>query len=135
MLRGMAVWDEKTISVATYRKNGEAVATPTWVVPLENGRFGFWTSSAAGKVKRLRNNPQVTVQPCTNSGKLKPGTTPLTGTAELITDGPDFDTIQRDVRKKYGAMVPVTRFFNRVGHLGKGPFPYGDTGVVVTPSA
>jgi hypothetical protein len=31
-------------------------------------------------------------------------------------------------------MVPVSRFFNTLGHLGKGKFPCGDVGVVITVS-
>jgi hypothetical protein len=54
------------------------------------------------------------------------------GTAELVTSGPDFDAIQRKVRAKYGVMVPVSRFFNTLGHLGRGKFPYGDVGVIIT---
>jgi len=38
------------------------------------------------------------------------------------------------VRAKYGFMVGMSRFFNTLGHIGKGPFPYGDVGVVVTPA-
>jgi hypothetical protein len=26
----------------------------------------------------------------------------------------------------------MSRLFNTLGHLGRGPFPYGDVGVVVT---
>ncbi len=29
-------------------------------------------------------------------------------------------------------MVPITRLVDSVRHLGKGPFPYADTGVVIT---
>ena len=29
-------------------------------------------------------------------------------------------------------MVSMSRFFNTLGHLGKGPFPYGDVGVVIS---
>jgi hypothetical protein len=36
------------------------------------------------------------------------------------------------VRAKYGAMVGISKVFNTVGHLGKGPFPYGNVGVIVT---
>jgi len=61
-LRCMSIADEKFASVATFRKSGAAVATPTWIVPLDDGRVGFWTSSSAGKTKRLRTNPVVTVQ-------------------------------------------------------------------------
>jgi len=129
----MSIGDEKFVSCTTYRKTGAAVPTPTWIVPLDGGRIGFWTSSAAGKAKRLRNNPQLTLQPCDQRGKLKPGGAVLEGTAELVTSGPDFDAIQAKVKSKYGFMVPVSRFFNVLGHLGKGKHPYGDLGVVITP--
>ena len=56
------------------------------------------------------------------------------GTAELVTSGADFDAIQRGIRTKYGVMVPVSKFFNTLGHIGKGKFPWGDVGVVITVS-
>lgn len=129
------IWDEKTIAFSTYRKSGEAVATPTWVVPLSEGRYGFWTSSASGKAKRLRRDPRVLAQPCNNRGKVTEGTEAEGGTATVIESGPDLDAVQRQVRAKYGAMVPITRLFNTIGHIGKGKFPYGDLVVIVTPTA
>jgi hypothetical protein len=33
-----AISDEKYVSSTTYRKSGAAVATPTWIVPLDGGR-------------------------------------------------------------------------------------------------
>jgi hypothetical protein len=54
------------------------------------------------------------------------------GHERLVTSGPDYDAIQSKVRAKYRAMVPISRLFNTLGHLGKGTFPYGDVGVVVT---
>lgn len=124
--------NEKYISVVTFRKSGAAVATPTWVVPLDGGRLGFWTSSSTGKAKRLRNNPAVTVTPCDSRGKTDPSVPPTRGTAVLMTAGADYDEIQSKVRAKYGVMVPVSRLLNTLGHLGKGKWPYGDLGVVVS---
>ena len=106
--------------------------TPTWIVPLDGGRVGFWTSSRSGKYKRLRNNPKITLQPSDARGRVKDGAAPVEGTVELTTSGADFDAIQSKVRAKYGFQVPVSRFFNTLGHLGKGKFPYGDVGVVIT---
>ncbi|MCW2490966.1 MAG: uncharacterized protein QOH56_469 [Pseudonocardiales bacterium] len=131
----MTVSDEKYISTTTFRRSGAPVASPTWIVPLDEGKVGFWTSSRSGKYKRLRNNPQISLQPSDSRGRVKPGTSALGGTAELVTSGPDFDAIQGKIRAKYGAMVGISRFFNKVGHLGKGPFPYGDVGVVITPES
>lgn len=128
----MSLSDAKYISSTTYRKSGAAVPTPTWIVPLDEGRVGFWTSSGSGKYKRLRNNPRITIQPSDSRGRISAGTTAAEGTAELVTSGADFDAIQSKVRAKYGFMVGMSRFFNTLGHLGKGPFPYGDVGVVVT---
>jgi len=128
----MSIADEKFVSVATFRKSGAAVATPTWIVPLDDGRVGFWTSSSAGKTKRLRTNPVVTVQACNQRGKITDGSQEIDGTAVLVSSGPEFDAIQAKVRSKYGAMVPISRFFNTLGHIGKSKFPYGDLGVVIT---
>ena len=130
----MAISDEKYVASTTYRKSGTPVATPTWIVALDAGRVGFWTSSASGKYKRLRNSPRITLQPSDSRGRLKFGTTPLEGTVQLVTSGPDFDAVQSKVRAKYGVMVGISKVFNTLGHLGKGTFPYGDVGVIVTPA-
>eukprot|EP01133_Synstelium_polycarpum_P025382 gene25381-30469_t len=113
--RFMSLGEEKTISVTTFRKSGDGVATPTWVVPLPDGRIGFWTSS--------------------KSGKVADGASPVTGTAQLVSGGAEFDEIRSKVKAKYGVMVPISKFFNTLGHIGNGPFPYGDTGVIISVDA
>ncbi|MEO6500970.1 MAG: PPOX class F420-dependent oxidoreductase [Jatrophihabitantaceae bacterium] len=130
----MALSDEKYVSATTYRRSGVPVATATWIVALEGNRVAFWTSSRSGKHKRLRNNPAITVQASDARGRVKGGSSPVAGTAELVTSGPDFDAIQSKVRAKYGVMVPISKFFNTLGHIGKGDYPYGDVGVVITPA-
>jgi PPOX class probable F420-dependent enzyme len=128
----MTLGDEKYVSVATFRRSGVAVSTTTWIVPLSDGRVGFWTSTTAGKPKRLRNNPRVTVAPSDARGRRKTSSDPVGGAAVLVTSGPDFDDIQSKVKAKYGLMVSISRFFNVLGHIGKGNQPYGDLGVVIT---
>ena len=131
-MSGMAIGDEKYVAATTYRKSGAAVSTPTWIVTLDGGRVGFWTSSASGKFKRLRNSPRITLQPSDARGRLKAGTTPVEGTAELVRSGADFDAVQSKVRAKYGFMVGLSKFFNALSRIGKGSYPNGDVGVVVT---
>jgi PPOX class probable F420-dependent enzyme len=128
----MALSDEKYVAVTTYRKDGTGVSTPTWIVPIDGERVGFWTSSASGKYKRLRNNPRVTVQPSDARGRVKAESAPVEGTAQLAQAGADFDAVQGKVRAKYGVMVGISKVFNTLGHLGKGPFPYGDVAVVIS---
>ncbi len=129
---GMGISDEKYVSCATFRKSGATVATPVWIVALDDNRVGFWTSSASGKAKRLHTNPAVTLQPCDQRGRVRADTSAVSGSAALVTSGADFDLIQSKVRAKYGVMVPISQFFNTIGHIGKGKFPYGNVGVVIT---
>ena len=130
----MALSEEKYVSATTYRRTGVAVPTATWIVPLDGDRYGFWTSSESGKAKRLRSNPTITLQPSDARGRVKTGSEPVTGTAELVTSGADFDAIRSRVRAKYGVQVPISKFLNTLGHLGKGKYPYGDVCVIVTPA-
>jgi uncharacterized protein len=74
----------------------------------------------------------LTLQPSDVRGRVIAGTTPVTGAVELVTSGPDFEAITSTMRAKYGLMVPVMRLVDSVRHLGNGPFPYADTGVVIT---
>ncbi len=127
----MAISDEKYVSSTTFRKSGTPVSTATWIVDLDGGRVGFWTSSKSGKYKRLRNNPRITLQASDGRGRVKAGTAAVEGTVNLSTSGPDFDAVQSKVRAKYGFMVPVSNLFNTIGHIGKS-FPYGDVAVAVT---
>ena len=132
----MSLGAEKTISVTTVRKSGEKVSTPVWVVPVDGGRIGFWTSSGSGKAKRLRNNPEVEVTACNQRGALTPGAPTIAGVAELVTSGPEFDAVQAAVKAKYGFQVPMSKLFNTIGAKLKGRTqPYGDTVVVITPAA
>jgi PPOX class probable F420-dependent enzyme len=60
---------QKYISLATFRKNGAKIATPVWFGE-EGEKLYVMTRSDMGKTKRIRNNPQVTVAPCTMRGKV-----------------------------------------------------------------
>ena len=64
-----AIHCQKYISLATFRKNGAKVATPVWFGE-DGDKLYVMTLSKMGKTKRIRNNPQVTVAPCTMRGKL-----------------------------------------------------------------
>ena len=63
------IHEQKYISLATFRKSGVAVYTPIWFAE-ENDKLYFMTSSKSGKYKRIRNNPRVTIAPCTIRGKI-----------------------------------------------------------------
>ena len=96
----MSLANEKYLSLVTYRKNGDPVATPVWVAGIGN-ELGVITEESAGKVKRIRNNPRVTLTPCDVKGKVLPGATTSAATARLVF-GNDAVRVDRAIRKKYG---------------------------------
>jgi len=64
-----AIHGQKYISLGTFRKNGARVATPVWFGE-DGAKLYVMTRSDMGKTKRIRNNPQVTVAPCTIRGEV-----------------------------------------------------------------
>jgi PPOX class probable F420-dependent enzyme len=127
----MSIADEKFISCTTYRRNGEPVSTPVWVVPVSDGRIGFWTAMGTGKTKRLAHDPRVLVQPSHRTGEPREGTAPLAGTAELVRSGRLFDEVQARVRAKYGVLATVSRFLGRLTGQRRTGQQYADTVVLV----
>ncbi|GAA4383779.1 PPOX class F420-dependent oxidoreductase [Tsukamurella soli] len=95
------------VSVATFRKSGERVATPVWPVPLSDGRIAFATAPDAGKVRRLRNNPRVDVTECDLRGRIGPGAPTQTGQATVVTAGPEVAEVRRALRTKYGLQAVI----------------------------
>ena len=100
----------KYLSLTTYRKTGEGVATPMWVV--RNGDHLYVTTQAdSGKVKRLRNNPQVSLAPCDARGKL---TGPaVSGTVNLL-DPAASKRVADQVMKRYGFTGRLIGLANRL---------------------
>lgn len=128
----MALADEKCVLLTTFKRDGTPVATPVWWVELEPKNFGFWTSSASGKVKRLAHTERVTVQPCNMRGVVKPGSTPVDAVAKLVS-GTELDAIRRKVIAKYGVWTKVSEGAAKLmGWIKRKPFPYADRGVIVT---
>src|SRR3974377_1999725 len=74
-----AIHGQKYISLATFRKTGVAVHTAIWFAEGD-GRLYFMTGTRLGKYRRIRNNPRVTIAPCTVTGKIT---------------GPEFPAIAR----------------------------------------
>ena len=57
------------MSLISFRKNGTAVPTPVWFSEKDDKLY-VMTRSDSGKYKRIRNNPQVRIAPCTMRGKI-----------------------------------------------------------------
>ncbi|MEP7203969.1 MAG: PPOX class F420-dependent oxidoreductase [Ilumatobacteraceae bacterium] len=130
----MSLGDEKYLALTTFKRDGTPVTTAVWAAPIDGDKIGFWTSSGSGKAKRLAHTSKVVVQPSDSRGQPKPGTSPTSGTAVLVT-GPQLEGIRSKIRAKYGFMCKITKFLNQVGGIIKRKrIPYGDRGVLITPS-
>jgi PPOX class probable F420-dependent enzyme len=89
----------KYVSFTTFKKDGTAVPTPVWVVPFEGG-YAFTTDTDAGKVKRIRNNPTVTVAVSDMRGRVVAGAVVHHGRAEAVDEATAL-RVTEAIRKKY----------------------------------
>lgn len=91
----------KYVALTTRRRSGETVSSPVWIARLDDGRYGFTTGSASGKVKRIRNFPDVELRICDARGRVRPGVTAHLATARVV-DGEAFGEVRTAIKKKYG---------------------------------
>ena len=94
--------DQNYLNLKTYRKNGEAMPTPVWFVQ-EGEHFYIRTVAESGKVKRIRNYPQVHIMPCGQRGE--PLGTWANAQAIEVTDKDIFTKVKSLSVAKYGEMV------------------------------
>jgi PPOX class probable F420-dependent enzyme len=91
------IHDQRYISLTTFRKNGMAVAVPVWFAEQDNKLY-VMTKSQTGKYKRIRNNPDVRVAPCTMRGKVTGPDFP--GKARILPTA-DWAEVKKLIRAKY----------------------------------
>jgi hypothetical protein len=95
---------QKYISLTTFRKSGVGVPTPIWFAE-EADKLYVMTASKSGKFKRIRNNPQVKVAPCTIRGKV---TGPEFAATVRILPKEDHTRARKLVNRKYWlARLPI----------------------------
>ena len=102
---------ESYITLATYRRNGEAVETPVWFA-ARRGKLYVFTESRAGKVKRLRNDPRIRIAPCGIRGRRKGAW--IEGSARRIDDPELVGGAYEALSGKYGWQMRLTDFFSRL---------------------
>lgn len=118
-----SIADEKYVLLKTIRKNGTEVPSPVWIARLDGDRAGFTTDADSGKVKRIRNNPQVTLQACSMKGAPREGAPIVTATAEVLL-GAEAVAVRQAINSKYRVMATMMRvgsFFGRLIKRGQQP--------------
>jgi PPOX class probable F420-dependent enzyme len=103
---------EKYVSLVTFRKDGREVRTPVWLVG-EGSEYYVFSESKAGKVKRIRNNGEVSIAPCDLRGNLKSEDWE-SGSAEIIGDSAKLNDIYAQFDSKYGWQMRLLNFIARL---------------------
>jgi PPOX class probable F420-dependent enzyme len=102
--------NQKYVNLETYRRNGQAVYTPVWFV-MDAGTIYIRTDMNSGKVKRIKNNPNIRVTPSGPRGQLKgkwiEGQMKMAGSLESEHANQLLD-------KKYGIQGKIIRMFNKI---------------------
>ena len=62
--------EQKYINLETYKRDNTPIKTPVWFV-IDNGLVYIITRESTGKVKRLKNNQNVRIVPCSFKGEIK----------------------------------------------------------------
>jgi len=106
-----ALRGHRYVSLTTFRKTGKPVATPVWFAGDDRVLY-VWTNAQSGKVKRLRNNPGVTLAPCTYNGRVL-GPEQKAVAHLLPESSAEAQTAVRSLNAKYGWQWRIGRFFSR----------------------
>ena len=120
-----AVSKANYVLLTTFRKDGSPVATPLWA-GADGGKLYVWTVTDSWKVKRLRRNPAVVMQPCNAKGDPHGETVEGTG---RILDAEGTERVRKLLRKKYFLVGPLVILGSNL-RRGKA----GTLGIEITPA-
>jgi uncharacterized protein len=108
---GLAAFSRhRYLSLETYRRTGQAVATPVWFV-VDHDVIYVYSLATAGKVKRIRNNPRVRIAPCDARGRLTGAWVDATA---RIVDERHAAQAHGLLRAKYGWMKRLADLFRKM---------------------
>jgi hypothetical protein len=109
------------VSLTTFRRSGEPVATPVWAAPYGAGLV-VWTRADSGKVKRLRHTPRVTVAPCDARGRLRGPAVEAVGDFVAPDDEPRaVAALRRRYGLRFRLSFETSRLWSRLTRHGPAP--------------
>jgi hypothetical protein len=119
---------QRAISLTTFRRDGTPVSTPVSIA-VDGGRAFIRTYNRAGKAKRLRNNANVEIAPCTMRGKA---TGPAIRAQMRLLSGDEARSAARALTRKHrilhGILVPLSHRLARYKTLHYELTPVEDVG-------
>jgi len=103
--------NQNYLNIETFRRNGQGVRTPVWFVE-DGGEIFIRTEANSGKVKRIRNNPEVQLAPCKADGTVIGEWIPAKG--REITDPETDKQVDQLLGKKYGIQKTLFAWMSRL---------------------
>jgi len=114
-----ALASEPYVSLTTFRKSGDAVATPVWVA-ADGDRLLVTTAPTSSKVKRIRHTERVELAACDMRGTIAEDAVPVSATAAVRGDSETLDAMNVALKKKYGAKFTAIRLAQKArGNSGQ----------------
>ncbi|GAA6526325.1 PPOX class F420-dependent oxidoreductase [Intrasporangium sp. DVR] len=95
------------LSVTTFRRSGQPVATPMWVA-RSGDAVVLISVDGQGKTRRLAHTRRVELRPCDVRGRVAADAPVWHGTATLVRDPRGVDEVRRAMSAKY----PLARIGN-----------------------
>ena len=107
---------EAYISLATFRRNGDAVQTPVWFASLDSKLYVV-TDGTSAKVKRIRATKKVRIAPCNVWGSVTGEW--IDGTGRIVTEKRLIKRAHAALSDKYGWQMWLldtgSSIFGRIG--------------------
>ena len=88
------------VSLTTFRRSGEPVATAVWVA-RDGDELVVITIDGVGKTKRLAHTPQVELRECDVRGTVPDGAPTYHGTARVVRSPEEIAAVRRAIAAKY----------------------------------
>ncbi|WP_035879131.1 PPOX class F420-dependent oxidoreductase [Cryobacterium sp. MLB-32] len=109
----LALGSEEYVLLTTFRKTGDPVKTPVWIV-RRSDRLLVSTGGASGKVKRLRHTARIELTPCTARGTARVGAVTVTAQALVHSDADTLNALDAALLTKYGLKYRAFRAVQRL---------------------
>jgi PPOX class probable F420-dependent enzyme len=109
----LALADEQYVLLTTTRRSGVGVPTAVWVA-RDGESLLVTTAATAGKVKRVRHTPSVTVQACDRMGNPRSGAPVVGAHATVHEDSESREHLEEALSTKYGAQYAAIRAMQRL---------------------
>jgi PPOX class probable F420-dependent enzyme len=121
----------KYVSLTSFKRDGTGIATPVWFV-TDDGRLLVLTASDSLKVRRISRNPEVTLAPCSASGRVRGE--PVPARAELLPKS-ELHRVEQLMNRKYRTdrilVLPIYRLVQRLRGMHGAP---SDAVLAITPT-